>query len=101
MSRSSAWLYICSGLGLQSATSRGSESSSVFTSSSRETVRSGFLRRHFLSAHQPGIKLGLFLELRQVPVRLEERFLNHIFGVLAILRNVLCNAENVAVITPH
>ena len=38
--------------------------------------------------------------LRQVAIRLEERFLNDIFSVLAILRNVLCNAENVAIIAP-
>src|SRR5580658_4227653 len=50
ISRSSAWLYCCSGLGLQSAISRGSESSSVLMSSSSETVRSGFLRRNFINA---------------------------------------------------
>src|SRR6202167_6499724 len=50
ISRNSAWLYCCSGFGLQSAISRGKESSSVFMSSSSETVRSGFLRRNFINA---------------------------------------------------
>src|SRR5271170_8094259 len=50
ISRNSAWLYCCSGFGLQSAISRGSESSSVFISSSSETVRSGFRRRNFINA---------------------------------------------------
>src|SRR5580693_4962712 len=50
ISRNSAWLYCCSGLGLQSAISRGRESSSVFISSSSETVRSGFRRRNFINA---------------------------------------------------
>src|SRR5580700_6228191 len=50
ISRNSAWLYCCSGLGLQSAISRGRESSSVFISSSSETVRSGLRRRNFINA---------------------------------------------------
>src|SRR6202162_285198 len=50
ISRNSACVYCCSGLGLQSAISRGRESSSVFMSSSSETVRSGFLRRNFINA---------------------------------------------------
>src|SRR5208282_5427822 len=50
ISRNSACVYCCSGLGLQSAISRGSESSSVLISSSSETVRSGFLRRSFINA---------------------------------------------------
>src|SRR5271157_1523558 len=50
ISRNSAWLYCCSGLGLQSAISRGRESSSVFISSSSETVRSGLRRRNFMRA---------------------------------------------------
>src|SRR4029077_9230645 len=56
MSRNSAWLYCCSGFGLQSATSRGTESSSVFTSSSSETVRSGRRRRNFISASLTAIR---------------------------------------------
>src|ERR1700688_3001871 len=50
ISRNSACVYCCSGFGLQSAISRGSESSSVLMSSSSETVRSGFLRRNFINA---------------------------------------------------
>ena len=38
MSASSAWLYCCSGLGRHSAKSRGMDPSSVWTSSSMETV---------------------------------------------------------------
>src|SRR6266576_1024466 len=56
ISRNSAWLYCCSGLGLQSATSRGKESSSVLTSSSSETVRSGRRRRNFISASLTAIR---------------------------------------------
>src|SRR5271157_2450774 len=50
ISRNSAWLYCCSGFGVQSAISRGRESSSVFISSSSETVRSGLRRRNFMRA---------------------------------------------------
>src|ERR1043165_2925006 len=56
ISRNSAWLYCCSGFGLQSATSRGTESSSVFTSSSSETIRSGRRRRNFISASFTAIR---------------------------------------------
>src|SRR5271167_2905962 len=50
ISLSSPWLYNCSGLGDQSATSRGMESSSVLMSSSRDTMRSGRRRRKRISA---------------------------------------------------
>src|SRR5271163_2971598 len=50
ISLSSDWLYCCSGFGLQSAISRGRESSSVLISSSSDTVRSGLRRRNFINA---------------------------------------------------
>src|SRR6185369_910411 len=53
------------------------------------------------NSYQPGIKLRLALELSQVLVRLQECVLNHVFGILAILRNVLRNAKDVAVVTLH
>ena len=50
---------------------------------------------------QPGIKLGLHLELRQILVRLQECVLHYVFRVFAVLRNVLRNPENVPVVTPN
>jgi hypothetical protein len=65
-------------------------------------MRSGRrLRSRNRNAHQPGIKLGLPLKLSQVLIRLQERVLHNVFGILAILRDVLRNAENVAVVPLH
>src|SRR5205085_2040947 len=48
--------------------------------------------------HKPGIKLTLALELFQVPIRLQERILHHIFRIFAVLSYVLRNTENVPVV---
>src|SRR5580698_10557764 len=56
ISRNSDCVYCCSGFGLQSAISRGRESSSVLMSSSNETVRSGLRRRSFISASLTAIR---------------------------------------------
>src|SRR4051812_32952844 len=50
ISLNSACLYCCSGLGLQSVTSRGTKPSSVSTSSSMETVLLALRLRSFISA---------------------------------------------------
>ncbi len=49
---------------------------------------------------QPGIELGLTLELIQIGVSLEERILHHIFRVFAVLRDVLRDAKYIPVIAP-
>ena len=50
------------------------------------------------NADQPGIKLGLPLELIQISVSLEERILHHIFRVFTVLCDVLRYAEDIPIV---
>src|SRR5882762_4415897 len=88
----SVWANRCSGLGPQSASSRGMRSSSPSTGSSSENWFGRRLRsrKRFIrgDAHKPSVKAGIFLEILEVRVRLEEGILHGVLGVLAIPSNV-------------
>ncbi len=49
-------------------------------------------------AHQPGVKAGVALEFAEVLVSLQKGFLHGVFGVFAILGDVLGEAENFALV---
>src|SRR5262249_15261559 len=49
--------------------------------------------------HEPSIKLRLALKLFQVAVGLQEGILHHVFRVLAVLRDVLSDSKNVAIVS--
>ena len=51
--------------------------------------------------HDPGVELGIALELVEVLIGLHEGLLEHVFGILAILRDVLGQPEDLALIAPH
>ena len=51
-------------------------------------------------ADEPGRELGVSLELVQLLVSLEECVLRDVFGVFTVLGNVLCYAEDLALVLP-
>jgi hypothetical protein len=52
-------------------------------------------------ADEPGIKAGVSLKFAEVLEGFEESLLHGVFGVFAILGDVLREAENLALVTAH
>ena len=51
--------------------------------------------------HNPGVELGIALELIQVLVGFHKGLLQHIFRIFAVLRDVLRQAEDLAFVAAH
>ena len=52
-------------------------------------------------ADDPGVELGIALELVQVLVGLHEGLLQHVLGIFAVLRDVLRQTEDLAFVAAH